>query len=176
MKKKAARTSYYRIKNNYHKECFTDKEYSEDVERERRKLRPILRKAKQIPEFKMKSKMEGDKLIIKGKRYTSKNLHLLPQPLTGYNVSSKERDQHLGFFGELNPFSNFHEAHFELDGIKFHSSKQYIQYQKAKLFEDDGVVKKTLASSNVPWNANSSPKISRIMTMIQWKEQARTLM
>ena len=121
---------------------FADKEYSIDVERERRKLRPILRRAKQLMEYKTKSKMEGDRLIIKGKSYTSKNLHQLPQPLNGYNVSSKEGDNHIGFFGELNPLSNFHVAPFVLDGITFHSSEQFIQYQKAKLFEDDDTANK----------------------------------
>ena len=43
-------------KKNLPKGIYADREYSEDVERERRKLRPILRKAKQLPDFKMKSK------------------------------------------------------------------------------------------------------------------------
>ena len=42
----------------------------------------------------------------------------------------------IGFFGELNPFFNFHEVSIEMDGITFHSTEQWIQYQKAKLFGD----------------------------------------
>ena len=123
-------------KKNLPKGIYADREYSEEVERERRKLRPILRQAKQIPDYKTKSKLDGGALIIKGKSYTLKTLHLLPKPLTGYNVSSKTSDSHIGFFGELNPFSNFHEATFEILGMKFHSTKQFIQYQKVKLFLD----------------------------------------
>ena len=85
-------------KKDFPKGIFADKEYSEKVERERHKLRPILQKAKQLPEYKMKSKMEDGNLIIKGCTYTSKNLHLLPKPLMGYNVSSKSSDNHIGFF------------------------------------------------------------------------------
>ena len=72
------------------KEIYADKEYSQEVERERCKLRPILWKAKQLSEFKMKSKLDGDKLVVKGKTCSSNNLYLLPEPLTGYNVSKKE--------------------------------------------------------------------------------------
>ena len=96
-----------------------DQEYSDEVEWELRKLRPILRRAKQLPNFKMKSKMDGATLVIQGKKYTSKNLHLLPEPLTGYNVSKKESDTHIGFFGELNPLSNFQEAEFTVDRLPF---------------------------------------------------------
>ena len=67
--------------------------------------------------------------------------------MTGYNVSSKEDDNHIGFFGELNPFSNFHEAPFTVDGITYHSSEQFIQYKKAKFFTDDSSSKKILKAS-----------------------------
>ena len=117
------------------------------MECERRKLWPILRKAKQISEYKMKSKLEGSYLVIKGRKYTSKNHHQLHEPLTGYNVSSKTSETHIGFFGELNPFSNFHTAPFTIEGIWFHSSEQWIQYQKAKLFNDDMTTGKILNST-----------------------------
>ena len=117
-----------------------------EVENKRRKLRPILRKAKELPEYKMKSKMEGANLIIKGRSYTSKTLYLLPEPLMGYNGSSKRSDSHIGFFGELNPLSNFHVAPFIIEGIRFHSSEQWIQFQKAKLFQDETTLRKIFES------------------------------
>ena len=42
----------------------------------------------------------------------------------------------LCFYGELNPFSNFHSVEFELDGEIYRNSEQYIQQQKAIMFED----------------------------------------
>ena len=148
--------------------------YSPETERERRKLRPILRKAKQIPKYKMKSKLSGDKLIINSKTYTSKTLHLLPEPLTGYSVTKKESDSHIGFFGELNPLSNFHTAFFTVDGIRFHSSEQFIQYQKAKLFKDDSAMKKTLECSTPLECKKSSKEIDNFDPDI-WKEKAGEL-
>ena len=49
---------------------------------------------------------------------------------------SKSEGNVLGFFGELNPFSNFHYAPFVINGQKYHSSEQYIQHQKCVLFGD----------------------------------------
>ena len=92
---KKTKSADFLLQNKKHlpKGIYADKEYSEDVEHACRKLHPIMWQAKQLPEFKMKSKLEGDKLVIKGRSYTKKNLHLLPEPLTGYKVSSKEDDK-----------------------------------------------------------------------------------
>ena len=42
----------------------------------------------------------------------------------------------VGFFGEINPLSNFHPAKFIVDGQEFISSEQYIQATKAHYFND----------------------------------------
>ena len=42
----------------------------------------------------------------------------------------------IGFFGELNPLSNFHLAPFNINGVNYHSSEQYIQHQKCIVFGD----------------------------------------
>ena len=115
---------------------FVDREYNSDVENDRLLLRPILRRAKELDEYKWKCKMEGGNLVIKGKTYTTKSLHLLPVELNGYNVSSKTTDTSVGFFGELSPFSNFHKSRFEVDGMEYQSAEQYLQSQKALLFQD----------------------------------------
>ena len=145
--KKASADFLLDNKKGLPKGVYADQDYTPEEENKRRKLRPILHKAKTLPDYKMKSKLEGSKLIIKGKSYTSKNLHLLPEPLTGYNVSSKEDDTHIGFFGELNPFSNFHEAPFTVDSITYHSNEQFIQYKKARFFTDDSCSRKILKES-----------------------------
>ena len=47
-------------------------------------LRPILRLAKNKTEYKGKCKLENDALIIKGIRYNTDSLHLLPEDLAPY--------------------------------------------------------------------------------------------
>ena len=86
-------------------------------------------------------------MIIKGKSYTSKNLHMLPVELNGYNVSNKTSEDSVGFFGELSPFSNFHTSYFEIDGKHYHSVEQYLQPEKALLFKDYETSDKIMRSS-----------------------------
>ena len=64
------------------------------------------------------------------------NIHDLPEDLNAFKVTSKEDDHVVGYFGELNPLSNFFPANFTLDGHSFISSEQYIQASKAKYFGD----------------------------------------
>ena len=115
---------------------YVDKEYPEEIEERRRYLRPILRAARQNPKYKGLCRMEEDVLVINSTRYTKENLHKLPKNIDRYHLTSKRNKEVVGFFGELNPFSNFHDITVEVDGIKFHSTEQWIQYQKAKLFGD----------------------------------------
>ena len=51
-------------------------------------------------------------------------------------VTSKSDDNTVAFFGELNPFSNFHRCDFICESKNFHSSEQYIQWKKAEFFGD----------------------------------------
>ena len=80
--------------------------------------------------------MEGMKLVIKGKKYDSSNLHLLPDDINGFRATSKvdTEENVLGFFGELNPLSNFHPVNFNINRVSYHSSEQYIQHQKSVMF------------------------------------------
>ena len=80
--------------------------------------------------------MDGTKLVTKGKTYTLKNLDQLPEDINTSIVSSKVSPTSVGFFGELNPLSNFFPSEFSYNGNKYHLSVQLIQHQKALLFGD----------------------------------------
>ena len=60
---------------------FIDKEYSKATEKERRLLRPILRAAQKIEDYKGRCKMEGPYFILDGKKYHWYNVHTLPAQL-----------------------------------------------------------------------------------------------
>ena len=110
---------------------FVDPEFNLETEKSRRTLRPILRAAKQKPEFRFKSRMEGSKLVIDGKHYGVNDLDKLPQKLSPLEVTTKSDNNMIGFFGELCPFSNFYPSQFNHNGIDYHSGEQLIQHQKA---------------------------------------------
>ena len=155
---------------------YVDKEYNAEVERERHILQPILCKAKTLQEYKFKSEMEENHLIIKGKTYTIQTMHTLPANLSGYHVSSKDNPatNTLGFFGELSPFLNFHLANFQLGSLAFHSSEQFIQYQKATLFLDDAAKDKILNSKSALECKQIAREIENL-DIKSWKEKAEEL-
>ena len=50
------------------------------------------------------------------------------------------------FAGELSPCSNFHLSPFTINGQSFHSSEQWVQYQKALTFGDSYTANQILQS------------------------------
>ena len=92
--------------------------------------------------------MEADVLVIKGTRYTLKNLDQLLEDLSTSSVSSVTSEEAYVFFGELNPFSNFYPAGFYESGNYFSSSEQYIQYKKAVFFKDTHTAEEIMATDD----------------------------
>ena len=105
------------------KGIFVDKQYSDENEHERKCLRPILSAARRHKEYRGRCKLEGTNLVIRGKKYNWDNLEDLPQNLSTHTVSSRQDVLHYGFFGELNPLSNFYPAPFIHEGIHYTTSE-----------------------------------------------------
>lgn len=54
------------------------------------------------------------------------------------------------FYSTKSPFSNFHPAKFEKNGITFFSSEQFMMYQKCVFFGDTATEKLVLAKNDDP--------------------------
>ena len=118
---------------------YVNREYSPEIERKRRTMLPILRAARFIEGYKKQIRLDKDKVVIKGKDYDMSNIHDLPEDLNVFKVTSKENDEVVGYFGELNLLSNFFPASFTINGHNYISSEQYIQSSKAQYFGDTDV-------------------------------------
>ena len=129
-------TKLYESRFDMEKDVFVDREYNKETECVRSTLRPILKAAKKIPEYKKKCHLEGAKFILDGKSYSKESLHKLLEKISSYNVLTKHYDEVVGFFGELSPFSNFHPSPFRYKEHDYHCAEQLIQHEKAKLFGD----------------------------------------
>ena len=119
-------------------------------------------------------RLDGPQLVLDGKRYHRNNLHTLLDNLSATEVTSKTDQNTVAFFGELNPFSNFHVCNFTCDGQRFHSSEQYIQWKKAKFFGDSIAMENILNSED----ALESKTIARDMkdyNRNNWNESAECL-
>ena len=130
------------------KGVFIDREFNLETEKCRRTLRPILHAAKQKSEYRYKSRLEGAKLVIDGKRYGVNDFDLLLDSLQPFEVSTKSNEETLGFFGELCPFSHFYPISFTYNGAMYHSSEQLIQHQKALYCNDYEAVDKIILTKN----------------------------
>lgn len=134
-------------KKKFSRGVFVDKQYSDETELERRRLRPVLRAARHLEEYRGMCKMEGTVIMIKGKKYSWSNLHEPPQNLSTHST-------HYGFFGELNPLSNFHPAPFKHNGQTVTSSEQLIQATKAS-FCGDHETREKILSAKAHWSAKT---------------------
>ena len=127
---------------------YVDQAYCSNTENRRRLLCPIWKAAKNNNNYRGKCKMDGDHLVLNGRRYSTNDISTLPADLSGYTVTSKTSIDSVGFFGELNPFSNFHECNFEVNGRTYHSSEQFIQNAKANYFGDRETASRIMTCSN----------------------------
>ena len=135
--KKSHVETLYRNKKHLPKGIYVDRQNTAETEKARKILYPLLCLAKLIPAYKNKCKLDEDCLVVLGKKYMTKTLCMLPDDINGFAASTKSDDNTIAFFGELNPFSNFHFSLFHLDRKDYHCSEQFIQEAKALHFKDD---------------------------------------
>ena len=119
------------------KGVYVDREYIPEIERKRQILLPVLKAAKLCKDYQKKCRLEDDKVVINGRKYGTNNLHQLPKEIDPFAITSKSDNNCIGFFGALNPLSNFYETKFIVAGVEYLSSEQFIQAQKANYFKDE---------------------------------------
>ena len=112
--------------------------------------------------------MENNNLMINGVRYSLDDLSKLPPELAPYKASKKSNNQYIAFQGELFPCRNFHRSPFQLDDTCFTSAKQWIQFQKSRLFNDNQMAEEIMQASK-PLLGH----ISCTMEMIQSEQGAK---
>ena len=100
------------------------------------------------------------------------NLQQLPDDLNCFKVTSKEDADCVGFFGGLNPLSNFHLAPFTVDGIVYISSEQFIQTKKAEFFSDRATYDKIMGSST-SLDCKKTSRFIKRFDKSKWTEVAK---
>ena len=161
-------------KTKLRKGVYVDKEYPIEIEHKRKILRPILTAAKKQKKFRKRCKMEKDELVIKGKHYNVNTINTLPKSLKRAKVSSRTNDKVYGYFGELNPLSNFHHAPFTLDNTYYHCTEQLIQRKKAELFRDQAAVTKIMNAQTGFACKDAGRQVSNFKQE-KWSKKAKSL-
>ena len=174
-KKKAHADTLFKSKGWLPRGVYVDREYTDEVENQRKLLRPILKLARSIECYQGKCKLEDNYLVILGKKYYTSDLGNLPSDLSSFHASSNTENPNVhAFFGELTPFSNFHPASFNVKGTQYFCSEQYIQEQKALLFKDKNTADKIMISSTALECKEYGKQVKGYKEDI-WKEQAEQL-
>ena len=126
---------------------YVNEEFPLHIKRARDRLHPVFKYIKTKPVYKEKCKIQGDKLIVDGVKYSMENIGDIPSEIAAYKAAEKSNDSHILFHGELSPYSNFHPGKFTLKGLEFPTAEHYIQYQKALYFGDSVTANSILKSA-----------------------------
>ena len=153
---------------------FINHEYLPHIKKSRDKLRPILKLAKSKANYRDKSKLVDDKLIINGVSYTTDDLNKLPPDIAAYQAAQKTNEETVIFHGELSPWSNFHTAPFIINNQCFNTSEHWIQLQKALLFNDLDRADKIINSTS-PYEAKRLGHQVQGMDVAKWQKEGYKL-
>ena len=112
-------------------------DFPAEINRERRILYPIFKKAKSTEAYKT-AQLKVNKLFINNKMFTCKNLSELPEVLRPENLATKRGKGVTIFSSRSSLLSNLYsDASITIEGKSYVSTEQYFQHQKALHFSDD---------------------------------------
>jgi ribA/ribD-fused uncharacterized protein len=138
----------FKLKNS---NIFVNEDFPVEINQRRKKLMPILNKAKK--ELHMEAYMSVDKLHLidsdnKRTVIDVNSMHRLPANLDPKYVTTVQKNDCFAFFGELCPLSNFHPAPIRSDRHTFANVEQMYQYTKAEKANDQVAMKKILEAES----------------------------
>jgi ribA/ribD-fused uncharacterized protein len=115
---------------------FVEEDFPEEIQKRRRIMDPIVKKANSQPNRKTPVKLNIDKIILDNKSYDHTNLNLLPESLTPKNVFTKTNGKLTAFYTASSPLSNHHPSPMIVQGVEYSTNEQYYFHQKCKKFND----------------------------------------
>ena len=154
-------------------EVFITQDYPQEIQKRRRRLLPIFKRAKSMEEYKDTTYIRHDKLVIKGETYNVTNIHNLPSQLNPISVSTLRQGDCIFFWGVNSPFSNHHPAVFVIDGVRYSCAEQYYMYQMAMAAKDGKKAQSIMATDDPVIHKQISKSIKRHP---DWNKMAKTHM
>ncbi len=152
-------------------------DYPTEVQDRRKALRPYYSAAMKHNDYKNDTIMVRDKLIVKGKAYTFapvNNLHELPAAINPRTECEKSNENTLVFFGIGSVFSNFHPSPMTIDNVPYSCNEEYIESQKAALFNDD-VTEQRIKNAGTPHRMKALGSSIKGYNETQWEGAAKDI-
>ena len=89
-------------------------------------------------------------------------------------ASSDDGEKFTFFFGKDSPFSQWHPAKFEVDGVTYNCAEQYMMHQKAVLFGDEAMAAEILKSNDPKKHKAFGRKVSNF-DQDKWTDECRKI-
>ena len=140
----------------------------------RKVLKPIFNAAKRVEKLKKSTYFTKDKLVIDGKVFSTENYTDANAMLDLAATCQRKDNDKLIFLGMHSVYSNFHPAGFTLNNIKYSSAEQFIQSEKAALFNDDITQAKILSEHN-PYKIKKLGAKVRGFREAKWSDSAKSI-
>ena len=128
---------------------YINEDFSAETEASRKTLYPIVKAARENPQYKDKVSLHVDRVLLAGKTYTVNNLKDLPPDLSpGHLATDTATPGMVRFFGRAGMLSNFNHSPFKVDGISYTGNEQFYQKMKCDAFKDEETAAKVMSASN----------------------------
>jgi len=154
-------------------------DFPEEIETARSKLIPIAHAATQYRDTATKSapsvKLVTDQLFINKQKFTTENLHTLPEKLQPHNIFTPMKDNAVAFFTSNSPLSNHHPAPFKYNRETFNCGEQFIMCEKARFANDQESVIAIMKASN-PVEQKAIGRRIRNLDINNWRQHAQEIL
>jgi hypothetical protein len=127
---------------------YINQHYSPRIERNRKRLYPIMKKARQFEEYRDHITLEDDKIILNGKSIGVDDLDSLPDDIHPRDIATERRGGVTFFFRTDSPLSNHHMCQITMDDKIFNCVEQAYFYQKAVMCKDDWAKGRIMAAKS----------------------------
>lgn len=127
---------------------FINEDFSAESESKRKELYPIIKAARKLPAYKDDTYIHVDKLIYKGKAYTTDSVSELPPEINPSSLATQSKENLYKFFSRSAKMSNFHKSPITVNGVQYVNNEQYYQESKSDFFGDEETSRLIMATSN----------------------------
>ena len=168
-----------RNQKNLPRGVFVNEDLPEEWIDRRKVLRPLYNAAKRIDRIKSRTYFSKDKLVIDSSTLSAGPDYNLHEANKYLNVASTcervdERNKNILFSGSLSPLSNLAPATFSVDNVTYSSAEQYIQSEKAALFDDDASQAKIMKEHN-PYKIKKLSSKAKNFSLDRWRRVDRQI-
>ncbi len=128
---------------------YINEDFSTETEASRKTLYPIVKAAREKPQYKGKVSLHVDRVLLDGKIYTVDNLKDLPPDLSpGHLATNTSVPGMVRFFGRASMLSNFNHSRFKVDGISYTGSEQFYHKKKSDALGDSETAAKVMSTTD----------------------------